>query len=205
MRILFQGDSITDAGRDKRNYFDLGVGYARFAAEIIKERHPDTDIEFINLGINGNRSGMLFDRIYPDAIALKPDVISILIGVNDVWHRHSALPIFTTDEQYELNYRTILELIRKRTDAKILIMSPFLLDSPEKQEKFGEEIKRIIAIAEKLAGEFADAYVPLYKYFDEALKTQPTPQYYSADGVHPNEAGARFIAGYYADAIEKLL
>ena len=205
MRILFQGDSITDAGRDKRNYFDLGTGYAKYASEIIKARHADLGLEFINLGISGNRSSLLFDRFYQDAIELKPDIISILIGVNDVWHRHAWAPILTTDAQYETNYRAILELLRERTNAKILIMSPFLLDSPEKQETFGEEIKRVIAIAERLAGEYADVYVPLYKYFDEALKTQPTPQYYSADGVHPNEAGARFIAGYYADAIEKLL
>ncbi len=205
MRILFQGDSITDAGRDKRNYYDLGTGYAKYASEIIKERHPDADLEFINLGISGNRSSLLFDRFYQDAIELKPDIISILIGVNDVWHRHSAAPILTTDEQYELNYRTILNLLRERTSAKILIMSPFLLDSEEKQATFGEEIKRVISIAERLATEYADVYIPLYKYFDEALKIQPAPQYYSADGVHPNEAGARFIARHYADAIEKLI
>ena len=57
LRVLFQGDSITDAGRDRRNYFDLGHGYASVAAPLIREAHPELDIEFINLGISGNRTG----------------------------------------------------------------------------------------------------------------------------------------------------
>ena len=79
IKILFQGDSITDAGRDRRNYHHLGNGYPKFAAELISSAHPDVDIEFINFGISGNRTGQLFDRIYPDAIAFQPDIISILM------------------------------------------------------------------------------------------------------------------------------
>ena len=128
MRILFQGDSITDAGRDKRNYYHLGNGYPKYAAQLIKERNPDTNIEFINLGISGNRTDQLFDRLYPDAIALNPDIISILIGINDIWHRYGAGRIMTTDDQLILNYRTILTKLREMTNAKILILSPYLLD-----------------------------------------------------------------------------
>ena len=207
MRILFQGDSITDAGRDKRNYFDIGAGYPRYAVELIKERHPDAELEFINLGIAGNRSGQLFDRIYHDGIALKPDVISILIGINDVWHRHSASHVLTTDEQFELNYRTILTLLREQTSAKIMILAPFVFDLPDKwRELLGEdELDRIIAICKKLADEFADVYVPLQEPINEAMKTQPAPLHYSADGVHPNENGARFIAEAYVRALSEIL
>ena len=87
VRLLFQGDSITDAGRDKRDFHDLGNGYPKYAAELLKESNPEINFDFINLGISGNRTGQLFDRLYPDAIALQPDVISILIGINDIWHR----------------------------------------------------------------------------------------------------------------------
>ena len=96
MKILFQGDSITDCGRDKRNYHDLGPGYPKYAAEGIAAAYPDVDFEFINFGIGGNRTCQLFDRLYEDGIAFQPDIISILIGVNDVWHRHSHY-IATTD------------------------------------------------------------------------------------------------------------
>ena len=200
MRILFQGDSITDAGRDKRNFYDLGAGYPKYVAELIRSEYPDTDFEFINLGISGNRTCQLFDRLYPDAIALQPDVISILIGINDVWHRHDANKIATTDAQLELNYREILKRIKAETNAKIVILSPYVLDAPVTQN-LKADLVTILPIVKKLADEYADAYVPLQELFDEAIKTQPAPLYYSPDGVHPNENGARFIAKHYFDAI----
>ncbi len=204
MRILFQGDSITDAGRDRRNYHDMGNGYPKYASALIKEAHPDMDLEFINLGIGGNRTDQLFDRLYPDAIALDPDIISILIGINDVWHRYGNARIATTDEQLELNYRTILTEIKTKTHAKIMMIAPYLLDCDNK-EGIREDLKTALPIIYKLADEFADVFIPLDKHFEEALKTQPEPQFYSGDGVHPNANGAEFIGKIYAEAIEKLL
>ena len=180
MRILFQGDSITDAGRDKRNYRDMGAGYPKYAVEHIKAAHPDTDFDFINLGIGGNRTDQLFDRLYKDAIALEPDVISILIGINDVWHRHGGDRIATTDAQIELNYRTILEELKAKTNAKIMILSPYLLDC-EGKDAIRADLEKILPVIRGLAEEYADVYVPLDKHFEEALKTMPEPHYYSAD------------------------
>ena len=204
MKILFQGDSITDAGRDKRNYHDMGKGYPKFATELVTEAFPNVNFEFINQGISGNRTDQLFDRLYPDAIAFEPDVISILIGINDVWHRHGSGKIETTDEQIALNYRTILTRLKAQTGAKILMLEPFLLDNEEK-ESWRPEVERVIAIVRSLADEFADVYIPLNELFAEALKTQPEPQFYSADGVHPNDNGRAFIGKYYAEAIAPLI
>lgn len=202
MKILFQGDSITDAGRDKRNYHDLGQGYPKYAAEILTASHPEINFEFLNFGIGGNRSDQLFDRIYADGIAFQPDIISILIGINDIWHR--KLNIFTTDEQFALNYRTILKLIKEKTNAKIVMMAPFVLDAEDKSW-LKADLQSLLPIVHDLAKEFADAYIRLDLLFEEALKTQPEPLYYSADGVHPNENGRRFIGEHYAKAIEALL
>ena len=204
MKIVFQGDSITDAGRDKRNYHHMGNGYPKYAVELIKQAFPDTDIEFINQGIGGNRTCQLFDRLYTDAIAFEPDVISILIGINDIWHRHGAGRIETTDEQIATNFRAIVERLRKQTKAKIIILSPFLLDSEDKEE-WRPEVERVIDIIRPLAKEFADAFIPLNELFAEALKTQPEPKYYSGDGVHPNANGSEFIGKLYAEAFKKLL
>ena len=204
MKILFQGDSITDAGRDKRNYHDMGKGYPKFATELISEAFPNVDFEFINQGISGNRTDQLFDRLYPDAIAFEPDVISILIGINDVWHRHGSGKIETTDEQIALNYRTILTRLKAQTNAKIVMLEPFLLDNEEK-ESWRPEVERVIGIVRSLADEFADVYIPLNELFAEALKIQPEPQFYSADGVHPNDNGRAFIGKHYAEAIAPLL
>ena len=204
MKILFQGDSITDAGRDKRNYHDMGKGYPKYASELIAERHPELDIEFINFGIGGHRTHQVFDRIYVDGIAFQPDIFSILIGINDIWHRYNSEKIATTDEQLALNYRCILERIKKETNAKIIMLSPYLLDC-EKIDHMREDLERVLPIIRALAEEYADVYIPLDKHFEEALKTAPEALYYSADGVHPNENGARFIGKFYADAIEALL
>ena len=204
MRIVFQGDSITDAGRDRRNYHDMGRGYPKYATEKLREDFPDAEIEFINQGISGNRTSQLFDRFYRDAIAFEPDVISILIGINDIWHRHDPERIETTDAQFATNYRAILERIRRQSNAKIVMLAPFLLDN-EKKEAWRPEVERILPIVRELAAEFADAYIPLDELFAQALKTQPTPQYYSPDGVHPNEAGARFIGEHYAKAVAPLI
>ena len=204
MRILFQGDSITDAGRDHRNYHNMGNGYPKYAAELIRNAYPDADIEFINLGISGNRTDQLFDRMYNDIIALQPDVISILIGINDIWHRHGANRIETTDAQVEANYRAILERIKAQTNAKIMILSPFLLDNEEK-EAWRPELDRLLPVIRTLAKEYADVYLPLDEIFAKALPEQPEPQYYSADGVHPNQNGAAFIGKHYFDAIAPLI
>ena len=204
MKILFQGDSITDAGRDKRNYHDLGAGYPKFAAQHIREAFPETDFEFINFGISGNRTSQLFDRLYTDGIAFEPDIISILIGINDVWHRHGSGQIATTDLQVETNYRAILERLKKETNAKIVMLAPFLLDDEAKEDWRGE-VDRIIAIVRKLADEFADVYIHLDEHFAEALKTQPEPKFYSGDGVHPNDQGRAFIGKLYADVVRPLI
>ena len=204
VRVLFQGDSITDAGRDKRNYRDLGKGYPKYAAEQMVKDHPDVEFDFINLGISGNRTCQLFDRLYKDGIELRPDVISILIGINDVWHRYGSSLITTTDAQIALNYRSILERLRAETNAKIVMIAPYLLDCEDK-EPIREDLKTLIPIVRRLADEFADVYVPLDELFVPALESQPEPKYYSGDGVHPNKNGSEFIGGIYADALKAIL
>ena len=203
VRLLFQGDSITDAGRDKRDFHDLGNGYPKYAAELLKESNPEINFDFINLGISGNRTGQLFDRLYPDAIALQPDVISILIGINDIWHRGAFSYVATTDEQIELNYREILKNLKAKTNAKIVMLAPYVLDAEDKAP-MKNELTTVLPIVRKLADEFADAYIPLDELFEEAMATQPAPLYYSPDGVHPNENGARFIGECYARTVNKL-
>lgn len=204
MRIVFQGDSITDAGRDKRNYRDLGFGYPKYAAEALKEQFPDVEFDFINFGISGNRTSQLFDRLYSDGLAFEPDVISILIGINDIWHRYGDGRIATTDAQIALNYRCILERIKKETNAKIVILAPFVLDAPDK-DHLRRDVKTVLPIVRELAKEFADVYIPLDEYFEKALETQPEALYYSADGVHPNDNGRKFIGKIYAEAVSKLV
>ena len=204
MKILFQGDSVTDAGRDRSDPHDMGNGYPRFASAMIQDSYPDIDFEFVNLGISGNRTEHLVERMEADFIEIQPDIVSILIGVNDVWHHYAFEYVETTDEQFESNYRTLLDAIKSRTNARILMIQPFLLETvdPAKQE-LCEELARKQAIVKKLADEYADAYLPL----DEVLHsmTEEEPAYYAADGVHPTPDGACCIGEAYLGAIAPLI
>jgi len=216
MKILFIGDSITDADRDRRNYHHLGDGYVRRVAELLTCKMPEMEFEFINMGISANRTGQLFDRIHYDAVALAPDITVILIGINDILRRYKKgeSHIETSDEQIELNYRSILAQIRKYTASKIIIMSPFFLD-PKSNSSFPldtegcdcirRDVKKTADIIRTLGCKYADDFIPLNILFDDAMKNQPTPQYYSSDGVHPNGNGADLIAQRCAESIIKLL
>ena len=204
VKIVFQGDSITDAGRDKRNYHDMGKGYPKYASERLKEMLPDVEFDFYNFGIGGNRTCQLFDRLYRDGLMFEPDVISILIGINDIWHRYGGEKIATTDQQIETNYRAILERIRRESNAKIVMLTPYVLDC-ENKDHMREDLKSVLVIIRRLAEEFADVTVDLDLEFAEALKSQPAPMYYSADGVHPNAEGAEFIGALYAEAVKPLV
>lgn len=204
IKIVFQGDSITDAGRDKRNYHNMGKGYPKYASELIAGDFPAVDFEFINFGISGNRTCQLFDRLYADGLAFEPDIISILIGINDIWHRYGSGKIATTNEQIETNYRAILTRIRRETNAKIVMLAPYLLDCEDK-DQIRDDLNTVLPIIRRLADEFADVYIPLDILFEEALKTQPEPKFYSADGVHPNANGAEFIGKAYAKAVKPLI
>ena len=204
MKILFQGDSVTDAGRDRSNPADLGEGYPKFASAMIQDSYPDTEFEFVDLGISGNRTEHLVARLESDFIEIQPDIVSIMIGINDVWHHYAHEFVETTDEQFEANYRTVLDAIKSRTKARILMIQPFLLETvdPAKQE-LCEELARKQAIVKKLADEYADAYLPL----DEVLHsmTEEETAYYAADGVHPTPDGACCIGEAYLGAIAPLI
>ncbi len=201
MKILFQGDSITDAGRDKSNYHDLGGGYPKYAADLIANRHPGTDFEFINLGISGNRAENLRERWQADCIDHQPDLVSILIGVNDTWH-FSEKEAWMPNEYFEECYRDILTQIKEKTNAKILILEQFLIPTTNK-DFFRVDLDPKIQITRKLAREFADAFIPL----DGIIASHcigEAPTVWAGDGVHPSGAGARLIAQYYADAFDKI-
>ncbi len=203
MKILFQGDSITDAGRDRANIHDMGDGYPRYASAMLADAFPDVEFEFVNLGISGNRTEHLVERLENDFVAIQPDIVSLLIGINDVWHHYSD-GIETTDEQFEIRLRTVLDAVKNRTEAKILLIQPFLFEKVNPGAPgMREELARKQEIFESLASEYADVYLPM----DEVLHTKTTePQaYYSADGVHPTPDGACFIGEAYLGAISPLV
>lgn len=198
MRILFQGDSITDAGRDRNNIHDLGHGYAKYVATLLSCMNIGQDLEFINLGISGDRAECLKARWITDCIDLQPDVLSILIGINDTWHR-AENKNWMPHEYFESCYEDILRMVKEKTNAKIIIMEQFQLAVPDK-EFFRVDLDPKIQIVRRLARKYADSFIPLDGLFAQASVGR-SPEYWANDGVHPTAEGCKLIAKYYVDAI----
>ena len=202
MKILFQGDSITDAGRNRDDIHDLGGGYPKYAAQYMKEAFPDVDFEFVDLGISGNQTKDLVDRLESDFIDIQPDIVSIMIGINDVWH-HAADKSWIPNEVFEARYRTVLEKLKTQTKAKIMIIEPFLVPVEDKNF-FREDLDPKIQIIRRLAREYADVYLPTDGLLASAfIGKEPTE--FAGDGVHPTAMGADFIGKLYCEYVAPLI
>ncbi len=190
MRILFQGDSVTDVGRNREDFDGLGNGYVKFIVEQLSSTQEG--MECLNRGISGNRVIDLQERWQEDCLDLKPDVLSILIGINDVWRRYDSNDP-TSVEAYEAGYRELLTKFRAETKAKLIILEPFLLHTTEERASWREDLDPKRRVAATLAEEFDAVFIPLDRVFTEATK-EKVPNYWAEDGVHPSEAGHRLIA-----------
>ncbi|HOU12045.1 MAG TPA: SGNH/GDSL hydrolase family protein [Anaerolineae bacterium] len=200
--VLFQGDSITDAGRSRADDADLGRGYAAMAAAWFSALYPQKRVTFLNRGISGDRVKDLRARWQQDCLNLKPTWVSIMIGVNDTWRRydsHDPTPV----EAYERDYRAILEAVRDGLNARLILLEPFLLPTPPDREAWRVDLDPKIAAARKLAREFNALYVPLDGLFAEAAARRE-PAFWLPDGVHPTPAGHAFIAQAWLRAVRAL-
>ena len=203
LKVLFQGDSITDGCRNRNDPHSIGWGYALYATRYLRERHPEIEFEFLNFGIAGNTSADLVGRWTTDCIEHQPDIVSVMIGVNDTWH-HAGDRSWIPHEQFEANYRNILERTKNETSARIIILEQYLLPSPGSKDYFREDIDPKIHITRKMAREYADVFVPTDGLIAAELIDRDV-LYWSEDEVHPNDNLAAFIAKLYCDAFDKVL
>lgn len=206
MRILFQGDSITDAGRDFNNDENLGRGYARLVEAALGYEEPGEHI-FINKGISGNRIVDLYARIKRDILNYKPDVMSILIGVNDVWHELGESPNGVDADKFFKVYSMLIEEIKEALPSiKIMILEPFVLQACSTEanwEFFKTETAKRAEMAKKIAEKFNLTFIPLQNGFDELAKKAPNA-YWLGDGVHPTAKGHEFIKNEWLKAYKTL-
>jgi len=200
--ILFQGDSITDCGRSKESTESLGNGYARLAVNAISVLRPETELRFLNRAISGNRTIDVLERWEEDCIALRPAFLSVLLGINDVWHHDvgRGLTVAETEE----NYTKILTRTREALgDIPIVILSPFLLpDHTTKMKR--PDVDAVIAVSKRLAEKFGASYVPLDTLLSKAAEAFP-PLSLTKEGVHPTEQGHGIIAKHWLDAALPLI
>jgi lysophospholipase L1-like esterase len=197
--VLFQGDSITDAGRKRENERPnmpdaFGYGYPFVAAAKLLNDYSDDQLLIYNRGISGNKVYQLAERWDKDCLELKPDVLSILIGVNDYWHKRNG-HYDGTIEIYENDYRKLIErTLKALPDVKLILCEPYyVLDVKWVDESWVEPMKQYQAVAKKMADEFGTLWVPYQKIYDEAIKHAPG-SYWTLDGVHPAMPGFQLMA-----------
>jgi len=200
--VLFQGDSITDAGRSREDDSQLGGGYAMMVASWFSAMYPGKNVRFLNRGISGNRVRDLKARWKEDCLDLKPSWVSIFIGINDTWRRYDSNDP-TSAEDYEAAYRNILKQITTHLDARIIMLEPFVLPVPDDRKAWRIDLDPKIDAARRLAREFGVIYVPLDGIF-AAAATQREPAFWAGDGVHPSPAGHALITQSWLKAVRAL-
>ncbi len=204
--MVFQGDSITDAGRNKKEpkpneQKSFGKGYAWMAASQLLISNPAHQLTLHNRGISGNKVHQLADRWDKDCLELKPDVLSILIGVNDIWHglngRYDG-----TAKTYKDDFNQLIERTKKSLPKiQLVICEPFVLKCGAVNDKWFPEFDKYRAAAKKIAESHHAVFVPFQSMFDEAVKYAP-PNHWAGDGVHPSSHGASLMAHFLLHSID---
>ncbi len=205
--ILFQGDSITDAGRSREHDDWFGRGYASLVRAKLGCDKPG-QYHMLNRGISGNRVVDLYARIKSDIINLAPDYMSIMIGVNDVWHEldfHNGVAA----EKYERIYDMLLTEVKEALPhVRMMIMEPYVLcgsGTAVYYDVFKREVKLRAAAAKRLANKHNCLFLPLQDKLTALADEQESAPYWLCDGVHPTAFGHELIAREWLAAFEKLI
>ena len=182
--IVFIGDSITDAGRFESVYKPFGYGYVHFVANQLLANYPDYNINIVNTGISGNTIRDLKSRWERDCIKHKPDIVSILIGINDVWRFHTnRIDEAVLINEYEFTYKELLTTAREQCDCQLVLMEPFMFcDNPN--DVMYKDLQNFINSVNNLAEQFDAVIVPLQKSINKIIKRVPANKW-SEDMVHP--------------------
>lgn len=211
-RFLFQGDSITDMkwGRNEkdRNHY-LGHSYVFLIASRLHTDLPQAGLKFFNRGMSGNTVGDLRNRWQTDSVEMKPDILSILVGVNDVGRACRANKQIDL-RQWEADYRFILDASRKTNPKlKIILLDPFVLPTGKLLEEtawkqWNGECTKLRAIVKRLASDYQAARVRTQEVFDKACE-HTEPSHWIWDGVHPLPQGHELIARSWIETVHQQL
>jgi lysophospholipase L1-like esterase len=201
--VVFIGDSITDCGR-RDVAAPLGNGYVKFIADLIAIRYPAMKVNIVNKGISGNTVADLRERWHDDVLVLKPDWVSILIGINDVHRTLRDEPTAVPPDRYERLYRECLSLTKERTTARLVLMELFYISTDTETDSWRTKVLRALgeyrAIVRRLADEFGAIFVPLHDLFQEQLRYRPADMF-CPEPVHPNSVGHLLIAHAWLKAM----
>ncbi len=199
-RILFQGDSITDADRSREtegranDFAMLGTGYPRLLAYHLLASYPEKRLKFLNRGISGNKVPDLAGRWQRDCVALEPDVVSVLVGVNDLWHKRNG-NYKGTVEDYGAGLQALLEGTLERVPGvQLVVCEMFALRTGAVDDSWYPEFDERRAACRKAADTVGAVFVPFQTMFDSAVSAGAAPAFWAGDGVHPSAAGHALMA-----------
>jgi lysophospholipase L1-like esterase len=205
--ILFQGDSITDSGRNRddnsfNNAGALGSGYPMLAGAALIEKYASLNLKVYNKGVSGNKVYQLAERWDSDCLDIKPDILSILIGVNDIWHKLNG-QYNGTVEIYRHDYIALLERTKKALpNVKLIICEPFAVPGVKAvDDKWYPEFYGYQKAAMEIAAQFKATFIPYQRIYNEAITRAPGV-YWTGDGVHPTLAGAQLMAQAWVEAVK---
>ena len=201
--ILFQGDSITDCHRDRNDPAGMGEGYAMLAAKLLEKKHPG-QFRFVNRGISGDRSVDVYERRQADIFDVKPDYISILMGINDVWHGVTHDRGVDIDTYLEVYDSLLTEIREKLPGTKVMLMEPFINEgtaTQEQMEVFEEGVAMRSEAVQLLCAKHDLPFLSLQ--FDlYGLEEQHPAGYWTLDGVHPTLDFHQYMAEKWVKAFE---
>jgi lysophospholipase L1-like esterase len=205
--VLFQGDSITDAGRKKEepaanNSAALGKGYAFIAASELLQKYPEKDLQIYNKGISGNKVYQLAERWDADCFDLKPTVLSILVGVNDFWHTLTG-KYTGTIETYRTDFDKLLDRTKQKLpELKLIIGEPYAVTGVKAvDDKWYPAFNDYRAAARQVADKYGAVFIPYQAIYDKAIKSAPG-SYWTPDGVHPGLPGAALMATAWQETVK---
>ena len=198
--LLFQGDSITDAGRCG-SADGLGGGYVAMIRALITARHPQLAVRIANRGVGGDRTVELLNRWQADCVAVRAQVLSVKIGVNDVWRLRGQWngQSFVPAAEYRANYERLIEQALAGGVRTIALVSPTTI-AEENDGELARLLDERAAIVRELAARFGAVYVPARETMLRALREQPGVRW-TTDGCHPTQAGHALIAGAWLQAM----
>jgi len=197
--IVFIGDSITDAGRLEAAYRPFGYGYVHFVVYRLLAKYPEYNIDIINTGISGDTIRDLNNRWEKDCLSHKPDILSILIGVNDVFRQYTGtLDTAVLLDEYQLTYKRLLSLVKGKYNCRLILIEPFMF-CDDKTNPAYKSLQQYIHAVRALAEEFDAVLVPLQELIDKEMKKVP-PEKFSDDMVHPYVWAHAWIAQQWFEA-----
>jgi len=197
--VLFIGDSIVDAGRKYEDPASLGSGFAFMAAGLFGSLYPELDVKFHNRGIGGHRVVDLAARWQQDCLDLKPDWLTVMVGINDVMRRYDQNKP-TSVAQYISGYRELLLQAVDRFGSKLIIVEPYVLPTNEMRIQCREDLDPKIHALRNMAEELGALYIPTDGLF-AAARMKGGISYWAPDGVHPTPAGHALIARAWLSSV----